>query len=196
VDVFWVLLGIICAERVAELVVSARHAGALLRDGGVESGFGHFPVMVALHAALLVGCVVEPVVAHRAFLPALGYPMLVVVLAANALRWWCIATLGDRWSARVIVLPGVPLVRSGPYRWFAHPNYVAVIVEGAALPLVGSAWITSGCFTILNAVLLTVRIRCEARALAAAAPVASSAISASTVPPAPPAAPGAAPGAA
>jgi methyltransferase len=185
-DVFWVLLGLICVERVAELVVSARHAATLLRDGGVESGFSHFPVMVALHVALLVGCVVEPVVAHRAFLPALGYPMLVVVVAANALRWWCIATLGERWSARVIVLPGAPLVRSGPYRWFAHPNYVAVIVEGAALPLVGSAWITAACFTIANAVLLTVRIRCEVRALAAAAPGASVAVSASTVPPAAP----------
>jgi methyltransferase len=184
-SVFWVLLAIICVERVAELVVSARHASALLRQGGAESGFGHFPVMVALHVALLAGCVVEPVVAHRAFLPALGYPMLVVVLAANALRWWCIATLGGRWSARVIVLPGVPLVRSGPYRWFAHPNYVAVIVEGAALPLVGTAWITSICFTALNAVLLTVRIRCEVRALAAASPANPVATSIPAAPPAP-----------
>jgi methyltransferase len=167
VNVFWVLLAVIACERVAELVVSARHATALLLDCGVESGLGHFPVMVALHAALLAGCVAEPLALHRAFIPALGYPMLVVVLAANGLRWWCIATLGVRWTARVIVLPGRPLVRSGPYRWFAHPNYVAVIVEGASLPLVGSAWITAACFTILNAVLLTVRIRCEVSALRA-----------------------------
>jgi len=163
--VFWVLLCVIACERVAELVVSARHASALLRDGGTESGLGHFPVMVALHTALLLGCVLEPVLAHRAFVPALGYPMLAVVIAANGLRWWCIGTLGARWTARVIVLPGRPLVRTGPYRWFAHPNYVAVVVEGAALPLVGSAWITAACFTILNAALLTVRIRCEVRAL-------------------------------
>ncbi len=95
--------------------------------------------------------------------------MLALTVAANGLRWWCIATLGGRWTARVIVLPGEPLVRSGPYRWFSHPNYVAVIVEGAALPLTGSAWITAAVFTVANAVLLTVRIRCEARALAAAA---------------------------
>jgi methyltransferase len=95
--------------------------------------------------------------------------MLAVVLAANLLRWWCITTLGQRWTARVIVLPGRPLVRTGPYRWFAHPNYVAVIIEGAALPLVGSAWITSVAFTIANAILLTVRIRCETGALRAAA---------------------------
>ena len=106
--------------------------------------------------------------AHRTFIPALGWPMIALVVAANALRWWCIATLGPYWSARVIVIPGTTLVRSGPYRWFAHPNYVAVIVEGAALPLAGSAWITACAFTVLNAALLTVRLRCETRALVAA----------------------------
>ena len=170
-DVYWGLLVVIAVERVAELVVSQRHAAASLRNGGVEYGKGHFPVMVALHVALLAGCVAEPLLLHRTFIPALGYPMLVVVVAANALRWWCIVTLGPRWTARVIVIPGLPLVRSGPYRWFAHPNYVAVVIEGAALPLVGSAWITACTFTVLNAALLTVRLRCETRALAAAAPL-------------------------
>jgi methyltransferase len=170
VTVFWVLLSVIACERVAELVVSARHATALLGRGGTEYGFGHFPVMVVLHVGLIAGCVLEPVLADRSFIPALGWPMLALTLAANGLRWWCITTLGERWTARVIVLPGEPLVRSGPYRWFAHPNYVAVIVEGAALPLTGSAWITAGAFTAANAVLLTVRIRCEPRALATAAP--------------------------
>jgi methyltransferase len=168
--VFWTLLCLIACERVAELVVSARHANALLRRGGVEYGLSHFPVMIVLHVGLLAGCVLEPLLGHRTFIPALGFPMLAVTVLANGLRWWCIATLGERWTARVIVLPGAPLVRSGPYRWFAHPNYVAVIVEGASLPLTGSAWITAGAFTVLNAALLTVRIRCETRALAAAAP--------------------------
>jgi len=168
--VYWVLLCVIACERVAELMVSARHANALLRRGGAEYGFSHFPVMIALHVALIAGCVLEPVLGHRTFIPALGFPMLAVTLLANGLRWWCIATLGERWTARVIVLPGAPLVRSGPYRWFAHPNYVAVIIEGFALPLTGSAWITACAFTVLNAALLTVRIRCETRALTAAAP--------------------------
>jgi methyltransferase len=168
-EIYYALLVVIIFERIAELVVSQRHATASLADGGVESGQGHFPVMVALHVALLLGCLIEPVALHRTFIPALAWPMLVVVLAANALRWWCIATLGPRWSARVIVMPGMPLVTSGPYRWFAHPNYVAVVVEGAALPLVGSAWITAVTFTALNAVLLTVRLRCEVQALASAA---------------------------
>lgn len=173
--VFWVLLGVIASERVAELVVSARHATGLLRRGGAEYGFGHFPVMIVLHVGLIAGCVLEPLLGHRTFIPGLGWPMLAVTIAANALRWWCIATLGERWTARVIVLPGEPLVRSGPYRWFAHPNYVAVIIEGFALPLTGSAWITASAFTVLNAALLTVRIRCEVKALATTAlqPVAS-----------------------
>jgi methyltransferase len=166
--VYYTLLGVISIERICELVISTRHANASLRRGGVESGAGHFPVMVALHFLLLVGCVVEPVALHRTFIPALEWPMIAVVAAANALRWWCIATLGPFWSARVIVVPGAPLVRSGPYRWFAHPNYVAVVIEGAALPLAGSAWITAGTFTLFNAALLTARIRCETRALAAA----------------------------
>jgi methyltransferase len=170
VIVYYALLAVIAVERLAELVVSQRHAAESLRRGGVEYGQGHFPVMVALHTALLVGCLVEPLALHRDFIPALAWPMLAVVVAANALRWWCIATLGPRWSARVIVMPGMPLVKAGPYRWFAHPNYVAVIAEGVALPLVGSAWITACCFTALNAALLTVRLRCETRALAAAAP--------------------------
>lgn len=168
--VYWLLLCVIACERVAELVVSARHAKHLLARGGVEYGFDHFPVMIVLHVALIVGCVLEPLLGHRTFVPALGWTMLAVTVAANGLRWWCIGTLGSRWTARVIVLPRAPLVRSGPYRWFGHPNYVAVIIEGFALPLSGSAWITACAFTVLNAALLTVRIRCETRALAAAAP--------------------------
>jgi methyltransferase len=168
--VYWLLLCAIACERVAELVVSGRHAKQLLARGGVEYGFDHFPVMIVLHVALIAGCVLEPFLSHRTFVPALGWTMLAVTVAANGLRWWCIGTLGSQWTARVIVLPRAPLVRSGPYRWFGHPNYVAVIIEGFALPLSGSAWITACAFTVLNAALLTVRIRCETRALAAAAP--------------------------
>ncbi len=119
--------------------------------------------MVALHSALLVGCLVEA--AHRDFLPALGWPMLGAVVAAQALRWWCITTLGRQWNTRVVVLPGAGRVTAGPYRFLRHPNYVAVVVEGIALPLVHTAWITALVFTALNAVLLRTRIACENRAL-------------------------------
>jgi methyltransferase len=94
--------------------------------------------------------------------------MLAVVLLAQTLRWWCIATLGHRWNTRIVVVPGVPLVASGPYRWFRHPNYIAVVIEGIALPLVHSAWITAVVFTVINAMLLRVRIAAENAALLAA----------------------------
>ena len=92
--------------------------------------------------------------------------MLALVVASQALRWWCIATLGRRWNTRVIVVPGLAPVTSGPYRFLRHPNYVAVVVEGIALPLVHAAWITALVFTVLNAALLAVRIRVEDAALA------------------------------
>jgi methyltransferase len=164
--VYYVVLLAVGFERIAELVVAERNAAWSLARGGVETGREHYPVMVVLHTGLLVGCLIEPLLAHRAFVPLLAWPMIALVLAAQALRWWCIATLGPRWNTRVIVVPGLPLVRTGPYRWFHHPNYVAVVVEGAALPLAGSAWITAVAFACLNTALLTVRLRCETRALA------------------------------
>ncbi|MDQ1576302.1 MAG: methyltransferase [Microbacteriaceae bacterium] len=164
------------AERIAELIVSARNARWSFARGGVEYGRGHFPPMIALHTGLLVACIAEVWIFGRPFLPWLGWPMLVLVLASQALRWWCIATLGPRWNTRVIVVPGLALVTSGPYRWLRHPNYVAVVVEGFALPLVHSAWITALAFTVLNAVLLfAVRIPAENRALATAAGVSNAA---------------------
>ena len=165
------VLAATAAERVAELVLSARHARWAFARGGVERGRGHFPAMVALHTALLVAPVVEVVTADRPFLPWLGWPALVAVVAAQALRWWCIATLGRQWNTRVIVVPGASLVARGPYARFAHPNYVAVVVEGVALPLVHTAWVTALAFTLLNAVLLRgFRIPAEERALAELAP--------------------------
>ncbi|UZJ24175.1 isoprenylcysteine carboxyl methyltransferase family protein [Rhodococcus antarcticus] len=152
-------------ERLFELVVAKRNLAWALERGGVETGFGHYPVMVVLHTALLVGCIVEVLALDRPFVPALGWPMVVLVLAAQGLRWWCIRTLGPQWNTRVVIVPGLPLVGGGPYRFLRHPNYVAVVVEGLALPLAHSAWLTAVVFTAANAALLTVRIRTEARAL-------------------------------
>ncbi len=159
------LVALVACERIAELVVSQRNAAWAFRHGGVETGRAHYPFMVVLHLALLVGCVVEVAVADPPFLPLLGWSMLALVVAAQALRWWSITSLGARWNTRVIVVPGLALVTRGPYRWFRHPNYVAVVVEGFALPLVHSAWITASVFTLLNIPLLAVRLRDEERAL-------------------------------
>jgi methyltransferase len=155
-------------ERLAELRLSSRNARWSFARGGVESGQGHYPFMVVLHTGLLLSCVAEVWLADRPFVPWLGWPMLALALAAQALRWWCIGTLGPRWNTRVIVVPGLPLVRRGPYRWLRHPNYVAVVVEGIALPLVHTAWLTAAAFTLLNAPLLAVRVSAEELALRAA----------------------------
>ncbi|WOP39187.1 isoprenylcysteine carboxylmethyltransferase family protein [Streptomyces sp. Li-HN-5-13] len=160
----------VAAERLAELVVARRNAAWTLARAGVEHGRGHYPVMVALHTGLLASCLLEPVLADRPFLPALGWPMLALAALAQALRWWCIRTLGPYWNTRVIVVPGARLVGAGPYRLLRHPNYVAVVAEVAALPLVHTAWLSATVFTVANAVLLTVRIRCENTALAGAVP--------------------------
>ena len=159
------LLAAIAVERLAELVVSRRNLAWSRTRGGVEFGAGHYPAMVVLHTGLLAGCLLEVIVFDRPFIPALGWSMLAVVVAAQALRWWCVATLGPQWNTRVVVVPGAARVGDGPYRYFAHPNYVAVVAEGFALPLVHTAWITALVFTALNAALLRTRIRTENAAL-------------------------------
>jgi methyltransferase len=168
--VFWysLLIVAVAAERLAELVVSKRHLRWSQQRGGVERGTGHYPPMVVLHTGLLAGALAEVWLGHRPFLPALGWTMVGFVLLAQVLRWWCIATLGPRWNTRIVVIPGLPLVAAGPYRWLRHPNYVAVVVEGVALPLVHTAWITALIFSALNAVVLRVRISAENLALAEA----------------------------
>ncbi|MCW2877188.1 MAG: hypothetical protein JWQ95_1288 [Sphaerisporangium sp.] len=169
----WYLLLVLLVgvERLAELIVARRNARWSLAKGGRVFGRGHYPWMVALHTGLLAGCLLEAGLADRPFVPAVGWPMLALVVAAQALRWWCITSLGPQWNTEVIVVPGLALVTRGPYRlrWLRHPNYVAVAVEGAALPLVHGAWMTAVVFTVLNAALMVVRIRCENTALASLA---------------------------
>ena len=162
---YYLLILVIGIERLVELIVSKRNARWAFAHGGEEFGRGHYPVMVAIHSALLLGCIGEVWALHRPFIAWLGWPMLALVALSQALRWWCVATLGRRWNTLVIVVPQAPLVRRGPYRWLHHPNYVAVVVEGVALPLVHTAWLTAACFTLANALLLTVRIRVENAAL-------------------------------
>ena len=153
------------AERVVELVISRRNATKAFAKGGVEYGFAHFPWMVALHTGLLLACLVEAL--FRPFIPLLGWPMLAIVVLCQAGRYWVIASLGEQWNTRVIVVPGAGRVNArGLYRWFTHPNYVIVAVEGIALPLVHTAWITAIAFTVLNAILLLgFRIPTEDKAL-------------------------------
>jgi len=138
--------------------------------------------MVLLHVGLLIGCVVEPAALGRPFVPWLGWPALAAVLVCQGVRWWCVTTLGRQWNTRVIVVPELPLVTTGPYRLLRHPNYAAVAIEGAALPLVHSAWITAVVFTFMNGLLLRRRIQVEEKALRAAVARGSSGCRDSLVP--------------
>lgn len=161
-----VLMGATALERLVEVRVSLRNAAWSFARGGVEHGRGHYPFMVALHTGFLFACVAEVWLLDRPFLPALGLPLLAAAVALQGLRWWCITTLGPRWNTRVIIVPGLPRVTGGPYRYLSHPNYVVVVAEGLVLPLIHSAWITALAFTALNAALLFVRIGVENDALA------------------------------
>jgi methyltransferase len=165
VNWYVLLIALVGLERLAELVVAQRNLAWSRARGGVEVGLSHYPIMVVLHTGLLVGCLVEVFALNRPFIPALGWPMLAVVIAAQGLRWWCITSLGRQWNTRVVVIPGAERVTGGPYRLMSHPNYVAVVAEGIALPLVHGAWITALTFTVLNALLLRKRISIEYSAL-------------------------------
>ncbi len=167
-DTRWLYFGlllVVILERGFEQWIAGRNMRRLRARGGREVGRSHYPWMVLLHAAFLLACPLEVVLLERPFWPPLGLAMLLVLGATLAVRYWVITTLGERWTTRVFVVPGAPRITAGPYRFLRHPNYLAVIFEVAALPLVHGAWLSAMVFTMLNAWLLRVRIRVENAAL-------------------------------
>jgi methyltransferase len=153
------ILGLVTVQRAAELVLSNRNTSRLFARGAVEVAPKHYSLVVAVHALWLIALWVfghdQPVIVIA----------LVVYLALQGLRFWVMRTLRERWTTRIIVLPGEPLVSAGPYRYLTHPNYVVVVGEIATLPLVlGLPWLAV-LFTILNAAVLFIRMRAENRAL-------------------------------
>lgn len=162
---YYLLVLAVGIERLAELVVAKRNARWAFANGGTEFGHRHYPAMVSIHFALLLSCIAEVWLLHRPFIPLLGWPMVAVAMLSQGLRWWCIGTLGRRWNTLVIVLPERSLVHGGPYRWIHHPNYVAVVFEGFALPLIHTAWLTALWFSLANAAVLKERLRVENVAL-------------------------------
>ncbi|MBX9898648.1 MAG: hypothetical protein K2Y17_12305 [Qipengyuania sp.] len=155
----YAIMAFVTAQRLAELVIDRRNTARLLAAGAYEVGARHYPAMVAMHAAWLaalwftVGGL------------SIDLPLLTVFGVLQVLRVWVLATLGPRWTTRIIVMPGAPLVKRGPFRFLRHPNYTVVTAEIAVLPLVfGLVWVAI-LFTLLNAAMLTVRIRAENRAL-------------------------------
>ncbi|HEY1836537.1 MAG: isoprenylcysteine carboxylmethyltransferase family protein [Rhizomicrobium sp.] len=156
----WVIVGLVALQRLAELIYAERNTRALLARGAVEIGRAHYPLIVVLHLAWLVAIVIAwP---HP---PPIDLLALAVFVVLQGLRVWVLATLGPYWTTRIITLPNAPLVKRGPYRFIRHPNYTVVIGEIAVLPLVFGEWKIALAFSILNAAVLTLRIREEERAL-------------------------------
>jgi len=155
----YVIMALVTLQRLAELVIAARNTRHLRALGAIEIGRSHYPVMVLLHASWLA------VLWFTVGGQPVNMPLLAVFVVLQALRVWVLATLGKRWTTRVIVLPGAPLVTGGPFRFLRHPNYCVVIGEIAVLPLTfGLIWVAV-LFSLLNAAMLWVRIRSESNAL-------------------------------
>jgi methyltransferase len=164
---YLILLVAIAGERVLELILSRRNVRLALSRGGIEVGQSHYPVMVIFHVLFLVWCAIASLTRARPFASGVATLALGGTIAAQALRYWVVRTLGERWNTRVIVVPGEAPVTSGPFRYLRHPNYLAVVMELACLPLIRGLWLTAIVFSIANAALLTIRIPLEERALGA-----------------------------
>jgi methyltransferase len=160
------LVALVAVQRLAELRLAERNRARALAAGGFEAESGHYRSMVLLHGLWIAACPLEVWLLDRPFRPALAAAMLLLFALAMALRYWVIRTLGERWTTRIVVLPGAPPITGGPYRYLRHPNYLAVIVELLALPLIHGAWATALLAGVGNALVLRVRIAAEERALA------------------------------
>jgi methyltransferase len=166
-DAYLAILAALALERVFHLALAARNARRALAAGAVEHGQSHYPAMAAFHALFLISAAAEAVVLKRRFPGALGWIALCGALGAQVLRYWSVASLGSRWNTRIIVFPGMEPVVRGPYRFMRHPNYLAVVIEIAAVPMIGGAIFTAIAFSIGNALILAVRIPAEERAMGA-----------------------------
>jgi len=162
-----VILALVTVQRLGELVLSRHNTSKLLARGAIEVGAGHYPLIVSVHAAWLIALWIW----GRG--ESVNLVALAVFIALQGLRVWIIATLGARWTTRIIVLPGEPLVTSGPYRYLSHPNYAVVAAEIATLPLALHLPMLALIFTGLNAAVLAIRLRAETRALSGSASAAS-----------------------
>lgn len=157
------ILAFVTMQRVAELVLARSNTRALLAAGAREYAPGHYPLIVAVHTAWLAA------LWWLAPGETIRWPFLLLFVLLQLGRVWVIRTLGPRWTTRIIVLPGAPLVTGGPFRFVSHPNYLVVIGEIAVLPLVFGLWEVALLFSLLNAIVLTIRVRAENRALAGVA---------------------------
>jgi methyltransferase len=155
---------LVATQRLFELRLARRNERRARARGAVERGKGHYPLIVGLHSLWLVSTLVEGLLRGPVF-PVYWPAAFVLFLFVQPLRYWAILSLGESWNTKILVVPGAKPVRSGPYRYLNHPNYVVVVVEILTFPLIFGAWLTALVFTLLNAAVLRVRIMEENRAL-------------------------------
>ncbi|HUL35719.1 MAG TPA: isoprenylcysteine carboxylmethyltransferase family protein [Candidatus Eisenbacteria bacterium] len=162
---FLILLCLVAALRVYELRLSRRHQLEMIAHGASKVDEPRFRWMVLLHTGVLIGAACEVVFLHRPFLPLLAAVCFALFLAANAVRWWVIRTLGEHWNVQVMNSTGMGVVTSGPFRYVRHPNYAAVFTEMLVLPLIHTAWITSLVGSAAHILVLSQRLATEERVL-------------------------------
>ena len=162
---YLIILALLVVERIFELDLARRNARRAFDRGAVEVGQAHYRVMVAFHTLFIVSCAAEAIVFPHSLPSVVAWIALFAEVAAQALRYWAVSTLGDRWNTRIVVTPERAPVTTGPYRFMRHPNYLAVMIEIAAVPLIGGAIFTMIAFSIGNALILAIRIPAEERAM-------------------------------
>lgn len=161
---FWLIISFVIVQRILEVFIASLNEKVMRSRGAYEVGASHYPYMVALHVSFFICLIAEVLLLNRPLSPY--FPLLLFMfLCVQALRVWCLSSLGTFWNTKIIILPHAHVVKKGPYTFLRHPNYVVVCIEIALLPIMFQAYITAGVFTFLNFAILSVRIPLEEKAL-------------------------------
>ncbi|MEC1548673.1 isoprenylcysteine carboxyl methyltransferase family protein [Bacillus rugosus] len=161
---FWFLIVILITQRVAEMAVARQNEQKVKKQGAIEFGESHYPYIIIMHILFFLSLIAEVLLMNKQ--PSSWWiGIAAAILCVQAVRYWALCSLGAYWNTKILVVPGAELVKKGPYKWIKHPNYTVVILEILLIPLLYQAYVTMCLFSIVNAVLLTVRIRTEDKAL-------------------------------
>lgn len=162
--IFYIIIFLVITQRLTEVFIAKRNEKWMLSQGAYEIGASHYPYMLALHSSFFLFLIVEVMTSNNSLSPL--FPLFFILfIAVQALRIWCLRSLGPFWNTKIIILPGAEVVKKGPYVFFRHPNYAVVCLEILLLPLMFQAYFTAFCFTLLNITMLSVRIPLEEKAL-------------------------------
>ncbi|MER0467629.1 isoprenylcysteine carboxyl methyltransferase family protein [Bacillus cabrialesii subsp. cabrialesii] len=161
---FWLLIAILIAQRAAEMAVARQNEQKVKQQGAIEFGESHYPYIIIMHILFFLSLIAEVLLMNKQ--PSSWWiGIAAAIVSVQAVRYWALCSLGAYWNTKILVIPGAELVKKGPYKWMKHPNYTVVILEILLIPLLYQAYITMCLFSVVNAVLLTVRIRTEDKAL-------------------------------